>query len=109
MDFLEDLFGFGDKRRGGTGTFNRGNDHHDGGDHDDSGHHDRDGHAEGSEFTDRKSSQECPRCRRVALPGAKFCNDCGQALLANSRVHCLGCGLIQQAGAKYCPGCGAAL
>jgi class 3 adenylate cyclase/tetratricopeptide (TPR) repeat protein len=47
----------------------------------------------------------CPSCGTVNLAGAKFCNECGDRLLAG----CPACGAQNQPGAKFCSECGTRL
>lgn len=46
----------------------------------------------------------CARCGHVIYPGSKFCDNCGNALVAS----CSKCGRQLEANTRYCPECGAA-
>jgi class 3 adenylate cyclase/tetratricopeptide (TPR) repeat protein len=47
----------------------------------------------------------CPNCAAANVAGAKFCNECGTALVAG----CPRCGATNTPGAKFCNECGTAL
>ncbi len=112
MDFLEDLFDFGDrKRRNRGGPFQNGNqpDHHDDDDHD----HDEDHHRPYPANAYPKGSPYpaaflpgvlCPKCGRQTVQGARFCHECGAAM--NMNQNCASCGSKLPGNAPYCPQCG---
>lgn len=50
----------------------------------------------------------CSECGEAHPPGAKFCNACGQGLVAPARP-CAGCGAENNPAAKFCSECGAGL
>jgi hypothetical protein len=67
-------------------------------------------------------SDECPKCHLPTLPGAKYCDHCGFALLQASpltphaggenkatNVRCLQCSQANLLTAKFCENCGAKL
>jgi len=65
--------------------------------------------AETVEYIDATRFEEtitvtCPHCG-AAVPGGKFCAECGEPLQAEK--HCPNCGAKVPAGAKFCPECGA--
>jgi class 3 adenylate cyclase/tetratricopeptide (TPR) repeat protein len=49
----------------------------------------------------------CPRCGTENPDAARFCGECGSALVA--AVECRDCGTPNPAGQKFCNGCGRAL
>jgi len=49
------------------------------------------------------TARRCASCNRFVRAGAKFCDGCGAALLAD----CPKCGRPLRAGAKFCDNCGA--
>ena len=110
MDFLEDLLGFGDRKR-------RDRDYHDS-DHDrDHGHHDegdredsdyiRDGSFPGgSPRATGPSLRSCPGCAARISAQARFCDQCGLSLPAPAEDNCPGCGSVFQTTTRFCPGCG---
>lgn len=52
----------------------------------------------------------CPQCGLISVPGAKFCNGCGQKLeQAAASDKCLYCGAAMPMGAKFCGKCGKAV
>jgi uncharacterized OB-fold protein len=89
MDFLEDLFDFGDRRRGkGKGDRD---------DHDDHDNHDN----------DRKRGQQdlsCNKCSKPIMAGAKFCPACGAEISA--QAFCVKCGSKLMPGSAFCQECG---
>src|SRR5258707_9294037 len=44
----------------------------------------------------------CPNCQTVNRDGARFCDNCGQALPS----ACPRCGTLNRAGARFCDNCG---
>jgi uncharacterized OB-fold protein len=65
--------------------------------------------AEAIEYVDAARLKEtitvtCPHCG-AAVPGGKFCAECGKPL--RSEKHCPNCGAKVPATAKFCPECGA--
>ena len=53
---------------------------------------------------EQKQVALCPHCRAETQPSAKFCPECGQALIVN--LTCERCGAQAPAGTKFCPECG---
>jgi membrane protease subunit (stomatin/prohibitin family) len=53
---------------------------------------------------EQKQVALCPHCRAETQPSAKFCPECGQALIVN--LTCERCGAEAPAGTKFCPECG---
>lgn len=49
-----------------------------------------------------QGGNHCAKCGAVLSPNAKFCEECGTAVVSN----CPECGAVLSAGAKYCPKCG---
>jgi len=47
---------------------------------------------------------KCPNCGADVPAGSKFCNNCGQKLVAESK--CPNCGVDVPPGSKFCPNCG---
>ncbi len=114
MEFLEDLFDFGDrKRKKHDEPFRQGNrdDHHD--DHDDDEHCHDDHHHNHPINAPQLCSANlavpqiglfCARCSTQLFPGAKFCHQCGTAIEA--KPICASCGSNLPANAPFCPQCG---
>src|ERR1700693_3198875 len=50
-------------------------------------------------------NMQCPKCGVEAVPGKRFCADCGAPL----PVHCTKCGAEAQVGKPFCADCGARL
>src|SRR4051812_48234341 len=50
-------------------------------------------------------SVTCPNCQSVNRDGARFCDNCGQALPAACPV----CGTFNRASARFCDNCGTRL
>ena len=48
---------------------------------------------------------KCPKCKAKIKPDAKFCPDCGQALV----VTCTKCNVVYPLGTKFCTQCGGKL
>src|SRR5438093_856534 len=48
---------------------------------------------------------ECPNCQTANRAGARFCDNCGQALPS----ACPTCGTLNRAGARFCDNCGTRL
>lgn len=51
----------------------------------------------------------CPKCGAQVKAGAKFCPECGQAMVSSQQPGgvCVACGAQLTPGAKFCPECGA--
>lgn len=110
MDFLEDLFDFGDRKRRKQGGFFQNDDHHD--HHDD--HDDEHGHR--NPYPANLYSQAptnpaaflpgimCRKCSTQTVQGAKFCHECGAAIEMNQ--NCASCGSKLPANALFCSQCG---
>ena len=61
--------------------------------------------AQGAKFCNncgQKLVATCPNCNAEVTPGAKFCNNCGQKLISG----CPACGAETAPGAKFCNNCG---
>jgi hypothetical protein len=109
MDFLEDLFEFGDRKRKKQGGFFGQDDHHD--HHEDDDHDDHHQNQPASSYLPNVpatalplSGVPCPRCSSQTLAGAKFCHQCGNSLQVNP--NCQSCGTKLPAGCVFCPQCG---
>jgi membrane protease subunit (stomatin/prohibitin family) len=50
----------------------------------------------------------CANCHTPNAPSAKFCANCGTAMVTPKSVHCTQCGTAGGPGAKFCASCGAA-
>jgi ribosomal protein L40E len=108
MDFLEDLFDFGDrKRRAKGGLFQNGNQHDD--EHDDE--HDHRYPNPNSAYPQAATHGAvflpgglCSKCSRQTVQGAKFCHECGAAVVMNT--NCASCGSKLPANALFCSQCG---
>ena len=61
-----------------------------------------------AEAAKRASAQQphCSKCGAVGAPGAKFCPECGGAMVQSPVATCPKCGATVGA-AKFCPECGA--
>lgn len=125
MDFLEDLFDFGDrKHRNRGGAFQNG-DHHDNDHHDDDHHNEHNQHQQtpGNTYPQVSinspipANQQFPTNPAVSLPGvvcrkcstqtvqgAKFCHACGSAL--ELVQNCASCGSKLPLNALFCAQCG---
>jgi ribosomal protein L40E len=118
MDFLEDLFDFGDrKRRKNGGLFAQNGDHHNDEHHDDHDHHQQyPAHQApvNSQFAGNQqfpanpaaslSGVICRKCSTPMLHGAKFCHGCGSVI--GTLLNCASCGSQLPANAPFCPQCG---
>lgn len=57
---------------------------------------------------------ECPRCRNQNRPDSKFCQRCGQPLVAveatppPAQISCVRCGMPLRSNTRFCARCGAA-
>ena len=120
MDFLEDLFDFGDrKRRNRAGIFQNG-DHHDDDHHN---LHNQNQQYPGNAFPQGSinspfpANQQFPEIPGASLPGAicrkcntqtiqaaKFCHGCGSAI--ESILNCASCGSKLPVNALFCAQCG---
>jgi membrane protease subunit (stomatin/prohibitin family) len=103
MDFLEDLFDFGDhkKRKHGDSHYGKhgGHDHDD---HYDDHHHDNE--HDNYQNQPKRQGAMCPSCSAQNMQGAKFCQGCGTAL--NVASHCTKCGNKVAANDSFCSECG---
>jgi ribosomal protein L40E len=54
-------------------------------------------------------SSKCPSCGAENPPGTKFCRDCGAKLGAAATPKCPGCGAENPPGTKFCRDCGTKL
>ena len=105
MDFLENLFDFGDRK-------NRGGRHGGHDDHDDD-HRDYDRYDDHHPRTDNRHPENgkivggirCTKCSTPLADSFKFCPDCGAAVSRISK--CGSCGGELVANAKFCAACGA--
>lgn len=109
MDFLEDLFDFGDRNHRNRGGFLQNgnhNDHHDDDHHDD--HHNNYpayNHSQAPIMnTGGQPGIVCRKCSNQTIAGAKFCHVCGAAV--ETIVNCGSCGSKLPTGALFCPQCG---
>jgi uncharacterized OB-fold protein len=102
MDFLEDLFDLGGRRRHGQGGYGHDDHQH--------GHDDRNYRSENPEDGHRYREPQdiavipCGKCGSKRAPGFKFCPECGTPA-ATSR-KCESCGIDVLPQAKFCPSCG---
>lgn len=55
------------------------------------------------------SSTHCANCGASMQAGAKFCNECGAAIMQRNRGQCPTCGRMNEDGTKFCIDCGAKL
>jgi RNA polymerase subunit RPABC4/transcription elongation factor Spt4 len=109
MDFLEDLFDLGDRKRGSRGHHE--DEHHE---HDGDFQRDRDDRlwiGGARQGPDNRSSGDpailrCPACKSTVSAQAKFCERCGDPLPAPAPDACPDCGAALKAGARFCPECG---
>lgn len=107
MDFFEDLFDLGErKRRNNNDRYDKHNEHghddeYDDHDHHGSDHHDRD---RGYYENNPRQGAFCTSCSTQASPGAKFCQNCGAVLKV--ALNCSSCGSGITANASFCTECG---
>jgi hypothetical protein len=108
MDFLEDLFDFGDRKRRKRGGSFQNDDHHDDDQDEDRDH--RNPYPTNS-FSQAPTNPAaflpgimCTKCSTQTVQGAKFCHECGVAI--EMKQNCASCGSILQANALFCPQCG---
>lgn len=109
MDFFEDIFDFGDRRR-----HNRGGNHYDGhNNHDDDDHDEHHAHGERSyshqapqynTFAPVLSGTVCPSCSAPIVQGAKFCHKCGADMGAS--FNCPSCTTKLPPDSAFCLQCG---
>jgi hypothetical protein len=110
MDFLEDIFDFGDrKHRNRDGVFHNG-EHHD---HDDDHDEHNDHRFQNSNNTYPQVSTNpgpilsgviCRKCSTPTFQGAKFCHGCGAAI--ETTTICASCGSKLPDNILFCPQCG---
>lgn len=102
MDFFEDLFELGDRKRRkhGDGHYDK---HHEHGrdEYYKDEHHE---HDHGYYENTPRQGTLCPRCSSQIIQGSKFCQNCGVAI--NVALNCSGCGSKITANATFCPECG---
>ncbi|MCX6053761.1 MAG: zinc ribbon domain-containing protein [Chloroflexi bacterium] len=107
MDFLEDLFDLGDRKRKKQGGILGQNDHHDD-HHDHDEHHDDDHRHNNPGYPPNPAMPQtglfCTRCTAQLASGAKFCHQCGAVVEVST--NCASCGSKLPPGAKFCPQCG---
>jgi ribosomal protein L40E len=108
MDFLRDLFDFGDRKRRKRGGINQNEDHHDD-DHDDD--HDHHQPYPNSSYPQVSTNPDaslpgvvCRNCSAQTVQGAKFCHRCGTAI--DVPKICASCGSKLPTNALFCPQCG---
>ncbi|MEI7845088.1 MAG: zinc ribbon domain-containing protein [Chloroflexota bacterium] len=119
MDFLEDLFDFGDRKRRNKGGFFQNGDHHDDDHHDDHDYHPNQGniYPQVSMNSPIPGNQPfstvpaaslpgvvCRNCSTQTVQGAKFCHGCGTAIEVIQT--CASCGSKLPARALFCAQCG---
>jgi ribosomal protein L40E len=108
MDFLEDLFDFGDRNRRKKGNYTQNEDHHD--EHDD-------GHAQYNQNPANTAYPQmppnpvafpvgvvCRKCSTQTVQGAKFCHACGSPI--DTILNCASCGSKLPPNALFCSQCG---
>jgi ribosomal protein L40E len=112
MDFLEDLFDFGNRKRQKSGGLFQNGDHHD----DNHNEHHDDDHGHQNQYPTNSFPQVptnpaafptgivCRKCSTSTMPGAKFCHGCGAAL--EMILNCASCGSKLPTNAPFCPQCG---
>jgi RNA polymerase subunit RPABC4/transcription elongation factor Spt4 len=112
MDFLEDLFDFGDRKRRKKGGYSNNDDHHD----DDQNHDHDDDHDSLRQYPNNSYPQVptnpmsflpgvvCRKCSTLTVRGSKFCHECGGAI--TMMQNCASCGSKLPADAPFCPQCG---
>ncbi len=109
MEFLEDLFDFGDrkhkKRAGlfGQGEYYDDDDHH-GDDHQRPFYPGQPPQTYPANPVMPATGLFCARCSTQLAPGAKFCHQCG--LTVEIKTNCVSCGSQLPPGAQFCPQCG---
>jgi ribosomal protein L40E len=124
MDFIEDLFDFGERKHRNKGGFFQNGGHHDE-DHHDDDHHGDHGHRQNQDdpFTQgpMNSTQPanqpfptaplislagvmCRKCSTHTVQGAKFCHVCGTAI--DLLQICASCGSKLPANGLFCAQCG---
>lgn len=113
MDFLEELFSLGDRKRRKSGGLFQHDKHHDDDDDDDDDH---DGHNRQRQYPASAypqpvvdpavvlSSVICRKCPTQIIQGAKFCHGCGAAV--ETILNCASCGSKLPVNAPFCPQCG---
>ncbi len=110
MDFLEDLFELGKRKRRKSGRVFQNEDHHD---HDDDHDDDHDKHRQYpataypqilANPTAVPTGVVCRKCSTQTLQGAKFCHGCGTSI--QIILKCESCGSKVPANAPFCPQCG---
>ena len=111
MDFLEDLFEMGNrKRRQGDGSYQNGDhhDHHDDDHDDDHGlHHQHPTNPYPQTATNPAAFLPgimCPKCSTQTVQGTKFCHTCGSVIAIAQ--NCASCGAKLPANALFCSQCG---
>jgi ribosomal protein L40E len=119
MDFLEDLFDLGDRKRRNRGGIFQNGDHHDDDHHDDHEHHPNQGstYPQVSMNSPLPGNQQfstapaasltgvvCRNCSTQTVQGAKFCHGCGTAI--DIIQTCASCGSKLPARALFCAQCG---
>ena len=111
MDFLEDLFELGKRKRRKSGGFFQNEDHHDDRDDDHDDDHDKYRPYPANAYpqilanpTAVPASIVCRKCSTQTLQGAKFCHGCGTAI--EIVLKCESCGSKVPANAPFCPQCG---
>jgi ribosomal protein L40E len=108
MDFLEDLFDFGDRKRQNRNRSTENGDHHD--DHHDDDNDDRQHYATGPYPQNPTNTAAflpgivCRKCSTQTIQGAKFCHACGTAI--ETALNCASCGSKLPANALFCSQCG---
>jgi hypothetical protein len=106
MDFLEDLFDLGDRKRRKhrDGDYDK---HHERS-HDDEyfedDHHEHNDREHGYYENQQGRGTFCPCCSTQAQQGAKFCQNCGTTITVLS--NCSGCGAKIATNASFCSECG---
>ena len=110
MEFLEDLFELGKRKRRKSGGVFQSEDHHDHNDnHDDD--HDKHRQYPSNAYPQILANPAavpagvvCRQCSTQTLQGAKFCHGCGTAI--GIVLKCESCGSKVPANALFCPQCG---
>jgi ribosomal protein L40E len=112
MDFLEDLFDRGDRKRRQSGGFFQNENHHD--DDHDNDHDQRhqnpypnNAYPQAPVNVNPAAFQPgvvCRKCSTQTVQGAKFCHGCGAAI--ETILVCASCGSKLPANALFCSQCG---
>jgi ribosomal protein L40E len=111
MDFLEDLFELGNRKRRKRDGSLQNEDHHDHQDDDHDDDHDHHRQYPANSFPQPSTNSAaflpgimCLKCSTQTVQGAKFCHTCGSAIAVER--NCASCGAKLPANALFCAQCG---